>query len=349
MKGGSSRRPRESTSLLSVRIFCAAVAVLIHLGLLYAGNDPLRVVEVKVVADEGYQLNPMWQLRIKKNILSAQRIFRKNFGIRLHIQEFGYWCSNHALNTMADLLKDLIAKVPRNDCDIVLGLVPPGRHNCPSYGISSYPHGYVLVQETRSNAAMELLLKHELCHIFGAVDLKHKGSIMDMHDPGLEFDAFTRKLITMNRNRSFSDTVFPLDGRRIDQVISLMTRRTSLDLGEAEVHLILAFLLLEKGEYGSALVESRHALSLNPALDGIHHSLGISYQGRGETDKAVEEYQKALRLQPDQPNIYFNLGLAYYSIGKDDEALGAYRKALEIDPDYPQAHTNLGYSTDTTA
>jgi tetratricopeptide (TPR) repeat protein len=302
----------------------------------------VRVIEVKVVADQGYQLQPKWELRVKKNILSAQRIFRKNFGIRIHIQKFGYWCSNPSLTTMEDLIKDLMGKIPRGECDIVLGLIPSGRHNCLSYGISSYPHGYMLLQDIKSNATMKLVLKHELCHLFGAVDLKHEGSIMDMHEPGLEFDEFTRKLITVNRYRSFGNNEFPLDESQVDQSISLLKERVSLGQGEAEVQLILAFLLLEKGEYESALIESRRAISLNPALDGIHHSLGISYQGRGETDRAVEEYQKALRLQPNQTNIHFNLGLAYMEKGQENNAINAYRKALEFDPGNFLAHANLG-------
>lgn len=342
MEDVSIQRQRESISLIWVRTFGIFIFILINLSVLYAGDDRVRVVEVKVVADQGYQLQPKWQLRAKKNILSAQRIFRKNFGIRIHIQKFGYWCSNPSLRTMEDLLKDLMAKVPREECDIVLGLVPSGRHNCPSYGISSYPHGYMLIQDIKSNADMKLVLKHELCHLFGAIDLKQKGSIMNVQDLGLEFDEFTRSLITLNRNRSFDDNDFPLNESQVNHAISLLKERVSLGQGEAEVQLILAFLLLEKGEYESALIESRQATCLNPALDGIHHSLGISYQGKGETDRAVEEYRKALRLQPDQPNIYFNLGLVYSTKGQDTEALHAYKKALEYDPDYPQAHANLG-------
>ena len=76
------------------------------------------------------------------------------------------------------------------------------------------------------------------CHIFGAVDLKTKGTVMSLKAPGFRIDAFTKAILRANRLRSFGGG-FTLSEGSIPEAIKLYEGRRALGLGEGELEVCL--------------------------------------------------------------------------------------------------------------
>jgi tetratricopeptide (TPR) repeat protein len=179
--------------------------------------------------------------------------------------------------------------------------------------------------------------------MYGAVDIHEKDSIMNIENLGCEFDEFTRDIILLNKHRGFDPNAYPLPISCRDQAINIYKKRAALNLGEPELHLVLAFLYLEKQELNQALSQYRKALEIKPELMGIQILIGNIRLKMGEPEQALNAYRKASSLFPQLPEVQFNMGLAYTQMGMIEEALSAYDKTIELAPNYFDAHVNLGY------
>ena len=78
--------------------------------------------------------------------------------------------------------------------DVVVGFSSQYHIKYDLIGIASYIKGYVLLRKMKSDSGMIRMLKHELCHLFGAFDLAQKGSIMDKENPGQKLEVNCRKI-----------------------------------------------------------------------------------------------------------------------------------------------------------
>jgi tetratricopeptide (TPR) repeat protein len=307
-----------------------------------------RTITIKVAADREFKnqewiLNVMWILNIKRLVADASRCFENNFGIRFKIKEFEYWSSDCATKSMPGLLNDLRKKVPQGKCDIVLGFTSRYHLRGPLTGVANYFLGYILIKDSPSDAITNKSLKHELCHLFGAADLHEKGSIMYSENPGYKWDEFTKKIIVINRNRSFNSHKFPLPKDKLDEIIDLFKRREKLHQGEEDLNIYLASLYLEKKDLKSATDECHKALKKNPNSQVVHNLLGVILRSREQMENAIKEYQKALTYQQESPEVHYNLGIAYTKNGRIDLAIAEYKKAIELDSRYAQAYANLGH------
>ncbi|MBN1224801.1 MAG: tetratricopeptide repeat protein [Candidatus Aminicenantes bacterium] len=190
---------------------------------------------------------------------------------------------------------------------------------------------------------MKCVLLHELCHMFGAVDLHEPGSIMDIENRGLKFDEFTSKIIALNRQRSFLQDSLPLPDDICEQAIALYEQRANLDLGETDIDMMLASLYMERGQNSLASAACAKLLERNPDMKEIHNYLGNIYLRQGAFEKAIAEYNELIRFYPDSPDVHFNLGLAYSKAGMPDNAEAEYQKAIALNPRYAKAFVYLGH------
>ena len=312
----------------------------INIGSSFSEEQPLRILHIKIaVASE-------LKIKEKREILNlirdCSRIFKNHFSIQFKVKENEDWKPEKDQNSIIELLSDLRMKVLPGECDIILGIVPQRNVNDTACGIFSYFHGYILIKYIRSKETMKLALLHELSHIFGAVDLKEPGSVMDNQNPGFKFDDFSKKIILLNRNRSFYLDLFPLSKSQLDKAISLFRERTEKCAGESEVHRFLAFLYLEEQKYSLAEKECLETLELKPGNKEIHNILGGIYLKKGEIDLALDKYKELLDHFPNLPEIHLNLGLAYLKKGIVDKAESRFKRAIELNPRYPMAHALLG-------
>ncbi|GMQ83653.1 MAG: hypothetical protein BMS9Abin06_0389 [Gammaproteobacteria bacterium] len=103
-----------------------------------------------------------------------------------------------------------------------------------------------------------------------------------------------------------------------------------------------ALVLMQSGDYQSAIPVLQAFIEKNPGLAGPHLNLGISYQKSGEFDAAVAALTNATGLNPKNAVAYQQLGITYREQGNFEAALDAYTSALKLDSDYALAHRNIG-------
>lgn len=97
-----------------------------------------------------------------------------------------------------------------------------------------------------------------------------------------------------------------------------------------------AYTLESMGFDDAAIMESKEALKISPAVAEPYKLLGKIYGKRGEHEKAFENFRLAAMIAPEDTEIRGNLALAYEKLGDFKGAIGQYEKILHYDPKGPR-------------
>ena len=211
-----------------------------------SSSREVRVVELKIAAPVEFKISDMWRVEIHKMVRDVSQSFNSRFGIAFSVKEVAFWQPGSSFECLPDFLRDLIKKVPRGACHLVIGIIPSRISQAPPFGIADYLRAYVLIKDHPSKSGLAEVLTHELCHIFGAIDLEEKGSIMDLSRRGGRYDAFTAKIVALNKNRSFGLNEFPLPPDAIEEAIALYRNRLGQEKEKNEIQIVLSHLHQEK-------------------------------------------------------------------------------------------------------
>jgi len=103
-----------------------------------------------------------------------------------------------------------------------------------------------------------------------------------------------------------------------------------------------ALVLMQSGDYQSALPVLLDFIDKNPELAGPYINLGIAYQHTDQDEAAMEALKKAVELNPATAAAHHQLGILYRQQGDFASALSAYDKALKLDAGYALVHRNIG-------
>jgi len=336
--------PNSKIFLSKYRIFLIFFVVCL---LLFKSGFPqdlsIRSVRVKIVVDEEFRKKDSWRQEVKRLIYETSRIFEDNFGIEFKLHSIKSWYSPNSLFSMHALLKDLRQKFSREDTDIILGLTSQYHLKNDLLGVASYLNGFVLLRRIDSSFVMRQTLVHEFSHLFGAIDLNEKKSVMGNGQTVESFDEFSKRIIFANKDRSFQPGSFPLLQQKFDETLFLYRERKNLNLNETDLHVLLALIYLEKGELDAVAEECAQALQVEPDLPEVLNLLGISYRKSGQIDKAIDVYEKVNKIHPYITEVHFNLGIAYMKKGKTTKAELEFKEALKLNPNYAKAYSNLGH------
>ena len=215
---------------------------------------PRRNIAVRVLADSAMSHDEAWKIDIMRAVMDVNQTLTGISGIALKIKAYDYWTpglsdsepgGSRSVRTVSDCLASMnrhIRNSGRGGCEIVIGLVPEGPSGPVFPGIADYLMGTVVLKHLKSKGGIPYVLLHEICHIFGAIDLRTGGSVMSLPDPSFRVDGFTKAIIRANRLRSFLDGVFPLPGDIVPEAIHLYEERRALGLGEEELTICLGVL-----------------------------------------------------------------------------------------------------------
>ena len=122
-----------------------------------------------------------------------------------------------------------------------------------------------------------------------------------------------------------------VDTGLLDKAIGLYREAIDLDPDSAIAYSRLAGALLYKGDLQAAEAPIFRALSLQPDISEVQHTLGLFYFARGMPE-AKTAFRRAVELNPNNADA-----LEYYAytqwIGGDQEnVVELYRRALKLDP-----------------
>ncbi len=305
-------------------------------------DDTVRTIRCRIAVDEECRAQKEWRSAIKRVVADSSVRFEREFGIKFEIVRIRPWYSDNKKESLFDLLRSLQREIPQKNCEVVIGFTGQSYQKGAFSGATICYGNYVILRWVRSEDRMTRTLIHEFCHLFGGIDLHQEESIMNQAGRGNGFDEFTSRIILINKFRSFELQEFPLTKERIDEAISHYESGKDLDRGEHAVHLMLALLYIEKGNYDFAIRECQNALRISPGLREAYSLLGIAFQKTGRIDFATQEYKRILSSNGPSAEVCFNLGIFYLEGGSIDEAIEEFQKAVRDNPNFAEAHSNLG-------
>jgi len=114
-----------------------------------------------------------------------------------------------------------------------------------------------------------------------------------------------------------------------------------LDPESAIANSRLAGALLYLGDLDAAEAPIFKALSLDPNLSEVQHTLGEYYWARG-LPGAINAFQRAVELDPDNPDALEAYAFAIWMQGRDAGVADLYRMALQADPQSLSRYGGLG-------
>jgi tetratricopeptide (TPR) repeat protein len=332
-----ARKPGRTAAVLLPSFFGLALLA----APLAAQDLPPRLIKVGLAVDQGIENRAEWRIAAARLLGDCFRTFRHWFPLDLRLENITTWSPGPGRRPMAERLGELRRSVRRGSCDIVLGVILPERTEAFPLGLASYVRADILVKNLASREAMSYAVLHELCHVFGAADIREEGSIMDFDRPAFSVDAFTSQVVRLNAGRSFGRASHILPAPSLDTVISLFEDRARRGSEESEVPFFLTLLYLEKNDFDSAARACSAAAAADPRFPDLHDLMGLVHLFRGEYDLAIADYREAARAKPYSPGILFNLGLAFVQEGLLDDASAAFREALKADPGFTEARRAL--------
>ena len=106
---------------------------------------------------------------------------------------------------------------------------------------------------------------------------------------------------------------------------------------DADAH----YLLSENYQHLSASVVER-MLALDPNSFRTHQLLAKIYEHRDETEKALAEYRTVEQMQPALSGLHFSIGHLLWTMNEPNEAVVELKKELQLDPDHPEANAEIG-------
>lgn len=118
--------------------------------------------------------------------------------------------------------------------------------------------------------------------------------------------------------------------------------RKALDLAaSAEVHVLLANLLVAEGESDEAVTHYRDALVLDPEYVDAHYNLGVELGKRGKYSEAAAHYRAAVRVDGTHAEAANNLGAMLVLQGRVADSVPHFERAVRLAPRDVQARRNL--------
>lgn len=256
MKRGRGLRPAVLKALFvfAVGIIVAFSArMTVHVDAGPAPSREVRIVPVTLVADSRLGSNEVWKVDLSRVISEVNRVMREKISVRLRARAYDY-CDTEATragktDSGRACLRSLLSYLPafrncpalrdKTEEGILIGLVPEDPDGPVNLGIADYLNGIIVIKYLKAKDGMPYVLLHEVCHLFGAIDLNEPGSVMSLENPTFRLDGFTESIMRVNRDRSFRRGGFPLSWDQAAAAIALYGEREALGFGESQLRICI--------------------------------------------------------------------------------------------------------------
>lgn len=325
----------------TILVLCAAAVPL---------RPDVRTVGLRIVADEEFRslhagAPGEWAMFARRLLGPVAADFERRFGLRLSVAGVGEWESDDGRRTVRGLLNDLSAGPRRGRAEVLVGFTAQPGITERLAGGACMNRALVLVRMAEPVSIMKSVLKHELCHVFGAVDIREPGSVMDLTERvrGDGFDALTAGLVAAHKEREFGVVRDYPAGADIDAALFLCEERHRAAPEEVPVMVRLACLRYAKKDMAAVRDLSTDVLALEPDLAEVRNLLGIALDALGENALAEQAFEEAVRSSPEFPEPYLNLADCRLKRGDAAGAERCCRQALEVLPASSEAHEFLGW------
>ncbi|MGB9591705.1 MAG: tetratricopeptide repeat protein [Candidatus Kryptoniota bacterium] len=100
------------------------------------------------------------------------------------------------------------------------------------------------------------------------------------------------------------------------------------------VHLAMATILLEEGDFKTAIAEAKQVLKINPKYPDANGILGKIYLKQNSLTEAIKYLNRELRINEGSLEFRLELATAYYLLGDLNSALEEFSLLVDTDPDF---------------
>lgn len=100
------------------------------------------------------------------------------------------------------------------------------------------------------------------------------------------------------------------------------------------VHLAIATILFEEGDFKSAIVEAKRVLKINPKYPEANGTLGKIYLKQNLLTEAIKYLKRELRINESSLEFRLELANAYYLLGELRLALEEFSLLIDTDPEF---------------
>lgn len=309
----------------------------------------VRVVTLRVVAEEMYRARPGWEAELRRTVKTVSDIYERSFQIRFQIQDVVPWTIGPAV-PLQTILERLHGEVPIGAADVLVGFAAE-RCEGLRYGVTQLFGRVVMVQTScldtaiLSNTTAEAVLSHEMAHVFGAFHpgVAGAGTVM-RYGPADRFDGQSLRVVRMMRTRDFAKGVQGVDAAQRQAWLAIYAEGHASDepnpLAGAIANAGEGLVAQGKEREGEGLLQE--AVALDPKAARVHTMLGFLYSGQGRLPDAVRELQTAKSLSFRETEARTELGFVLLRLGREEEALVELRDVLRVDRRVPRPYVGVG-------
>lgn len=344
---------------LSFHCFIFILAALFLLsGLRVAEAASVRELRVGVAVTPSYKADREWKQKFEKHLAYASQIFSRETGLSFRPVAYMDWIPSQE-SDMGTLFEDLKGKFPLNNVDLILGLSGsrPSQISSPNdpeiIGRTRPFSGYLVLRrppEGLFNVQEETVLVHELGHLFGAIHVEGKNSVMspviDRQIP-MSFDSVNRDLISAARSIDFKKGEAGLD-EKLAQRLLQSYRKVVYEGQPFEYYYALGNLYLRLGQGKEALESLEKAAQLDDQSALLHYDMGVLSFKLGKLEDSISHLDKAIQLFHDpgeagrRAEALHMLGSAHFMKQSYEAARRFWSEAASLKPDNLDLKVNLG-------
>ena len=95
---------------------------------------------------------------------------------------------------------------------------------------------------------------------------------------------------------------------------------------------LLAYLLVEQGDFSRALPLLEQTVALRPRDAGAWYNLGFARDHNKDPTRAIDAFREAVRLSPRFDQAWYGLGRCHAALGQLDDAIKAFKEAARLQP-----------------
>jgi len=115
---------------------------------------------------------------------------------------------------------------------------------------------------------------------------------------------------------------------KLDEGLAAIRQCIKDSPSRAKAHVVLGYLLLEKGAGQQATTSFDKALELRPHSSAAKTGKGIILAQAGDLKGAESLLKDALKLNPNPARTYYELGLIYEQLGDMQQAISHFKQGI---------------------
>ena len=193
-----------------------AAAILLAVGVVGVNAAPaqpagVRTLTIRAAPDESYRAQPNWEATLRTNVAAVSALYEKASRIRFVLLDIVPWSAPRGGRVVQT--SKLMADVPPGRADLVVAF--SGR--CEGYmaGWTALFDRYAVVTSgcgtaTTDQATAQVILSHELAHLFGAFHPASNVESVMRTGPAGRFDDQMTRILRLTRDFDFSQGVTSL-------------------------------------------------------------------------------------------------------------------------------------------